>query len=91
MWEQGFVAEVEDLEKQGIREGLTASKALGYAQVLAALAGEITLEEAKAQTIQATKRFARRQESWFARDKKIHWLDATSATLGDVAQLVNKN
>lgn len=91
MWEQGFVAEVEELEKQGIREGLTASKALGYAQVLSALAGEITLEEAKAQTIQATKRFARRQESWFARDKKIHWLDATSATLDDVAQLVNKN
>lgn len=91
MWEQGFVAEVEELEKQGIREGLTASKALGYAQVLPALAGEITLEEAKAQTIQATKRFARRQESWFARDKKIHWLDATSATLDDVAQLVNKN
>ena len=91
MWQQGFVSEVEQLENQGIREGLTASKALGYAQVLSALAGEISLVEAKAQTIQATKRFARRQESWFARDKKIHWLDAKSVTVEQVAQLVNKN
>ena len=91
MWEQGFVAEVEQLEKQGIRTGLTASKALGYAQVLSALAGEMTLLEAKAQTIQATKRFARRQESWFARDKKIQWLDAQSVTIGAVVDLVNKN
>ena len=91
MWQQGFVSEVEQLEQQGIREGLTASKALGYAQVLSALAGEISLIEAKAQTIQATKRFARRQESWFARDKKIHWLDAKSVTVEQVAQLVNKN
>ena len=90
MWEQGFVAEVEQLEKQGIRQGLTASKALGYAQVLSALAGEISIPQAKAQTIQATKRFARRQESWFARDKKIHWLDAQSVTVDQVAQLVNK-
>ena len=91
MWQQGFVSEVEQLENQGIREGLTASKALGYAQVLSALAGEISLIEAKAQTIQATKRFARRQESWFARDKKIHWLDAKGVTVEQVAQLVNKN
>lgn len=91
MWEQGFVAEVEQLEKQGIRTGLTASKALGYAQVLSALAGEMTLLEAKAQTIQATKRFARRQESWFARDKKIQWLDAQSVTIDAVVDLVNKN
>ena len=91
MWQQGFVSEVEQLEKQGIRQGLTASKALGYAQVLSALAGEISMPDAKAQTIQATKRFARRQESWFARDKKIHWLDAKSVTVEQVAQLVNKN
>lgn len=91
MWQQGFVSEVEQLKQQGIREGLTASKALGYAQVLSALAGEISMPDAKAQTIQATKRFARRQESWFARDKKIHWLDAKSVTVEQVAQLVNKN
>ena len=91
MWEQGLVDEVRHLETLGIRNGLTASKALGYAQVLQALDGQISMEEAKAQTIQATKRFARRQESWFARDKRIHWLDAAKTSLNDIAQLVNKN
>ncbi len=91
MWEQGLVDEVRHLETLGIRNGLTASKALGYAQVLQALDGQISMDEAKAQTIQATKRFARRQESWFARDKKIHWLDAAKTSLNDIAQLVNKN
>lgn len=91
MWEQGLVEEVRHLETLGIRNGLTASKALGYAQVLQALDGQISMEEAKAQTIQATKRFARRQESWFARDKRIHWLDAAKTSLNDIAQLVNKN
>ena len=91
MWEQGLVDEVRHLETLGIRNGLTASKALGYAQVLQALDGQISMEEAKAQTIQATKRFARRQESWFARDKRIHWLDAAKTSLNDIEQLVNKN
>ncbi len=91
MWEQGLVDEVRHLETLGIRNGLTASKALGYAQVLQALDGQISMDEAKAQTVQATKRFARRQESWFARDKKIHWLDAAKTSLNDIAQLVNKN
>ncbi len=91
MWEQGLVDEVRHLETLGIRNGLTASKALGYAQVLQALDGQISMDEAKAQTIQATKRFARRQESWFARDKKIQWLDAAKTSLNDIAQLVNKN
>lgn len=90
MWEQGFVDEVKHLETLGIRNGLTASKALGYAQVLNALSGEISIDEAKAQTIQATKRFARRQESWFARDKKILWLEASSATAKEVQEIVQK-
>lgn len=90
MWEQGLVEEVMHLEAKGIRNGLTASKALGYAQVLSALAGEISLDEAMIQTIQATKRFARRQESWFARDGKIHWLDAQSATAKDALEIAQK-
>ncbi len=90
MWEQGLVEEVKHLETKGIRNGLTASKALGYAQVLSALAGEISLDEAMSQTIQATKRFARRQESWFARDSKIHWLDAQSATAKDALEIAQK-
>ncbi|MCK1798747.1 tRNA (adenosine(37)-N6)-dimethylallyltransferase MiaA [Streptomyces sp. XM4193] len=74
MWEAGLVAEVEALEQQGLREGVTASRALGYQQVLRALAGEYTLEEARAETVRATKRFARRQDTWFRRDERVHWL-----------------
>ena len=78
MWDQGFVDEVVDLEKNGLRDGLTASKALGYQQVLAALDGTVSLEQAKEDTKPGTRRFARRQESWFNRDKKIQWFDASA-------------
>ncbi|WP_285493318.1 tRNA (adenosine(37)-N6)-dimethylallyltransferase MiaA [Actinomadura sp. NBRC 104425] len=74
MWRAGLVEEVRELERQGIRNGLTASRALGYAQVLRFLAGEWTEEQAKQETIRATRRFARRQESWFRRDPRVHWL-----------------
>lgn len=74
MWEAGFVDEVRRLQAAGLREGRTASRALGYRQVLAALAGECSLEEAQAATVAATRRFARRQESWFRRDPRVRWL-----------------
>ncbi|WP_079046123.1 tRNA (adenosine(37)-N6)-dimethylallyltransferase MiaA [Carbonactinospora thermoautotrophica] len=74
MWKQGLVAEVRQLEAAGLREGLTASRALGYAQVLRYLAGEWTEEQAYRETIRATKRFARRQDSWFRRDPRVRWL-----------------
>ena len=77
MWQAGFEAEVRRLAAQGLREGPTASRALGYQQLLRHLDGECTLDEARAETIKATKRFARRQESWFRRDPRVHWLDAT--------------
>ncbi|MFD3511738.1 tRNA (adenosine(37)-N6)-dimethylallyltransferase MiaA [Streptomyces sp. NPDC058657] len=78
MWDAGLVAEVRALEAQGLREGLTASRALGYQQVLAALAGDCTDEEARAETVRATKRFARRQDSWFRRDPRVHWLSGAA-------------
>jgi len=74
MWEVGLVDEVRDLEARGLREGRTASRALGYQQVLAALAGECTESEARTETVRATKRFARRQDSWFRRDPRVRWL-----------------
>jgi len=77
MWQAGFEAEVRHLAAQGLREGITASRALGYRQLLRHLDGEGTLDDARAETIKATKRFARRQESWFRRDPRIRWLDAT--------------
>jgi tRNA dimethylallyltransferase len=81
MWQAGLVEEVRALESAGLREGLTASRALGYQQVLAALAGECGLDEARAETVRATKRFARRQDSWFRRDPRVHWLSARGGEL----------
>ena len=75
MWRAGFVAEVRGLAEVGLREGRTASRALGYAQVLRFLAGEWSQEQAAAETVRATQRFARRQESWFRRDPRVIWLD----------------
>ncbi|MCZ7457592.1 tRNA (adenosine(37)-N6)-dimethylallyltransferase MiaA [Streptomyces sp. WMMC940] len=79
MWEAGLVDEVRALEAQGLRAGRTASRALGYQQVLSALAGECTEEAARAETVRATKRFARRQDSWFRRDPRVHWLSGAAA------------
>ena len=76
MWRDGLVGEVRGLEQAGLRESRTASQALGYAQVLRFLAGEWGEDEAREQTVKATRRFARRQESWFRRDPRVIWLDA---------------
>lgn len=78
MWEAGLVDEVRRLEAQGLREGRTASRALGYQQVLTALAGECTDQQAREETVRATKRFARRQDSWFRRDPRVHWLSGAA-------------
>lgn len=83
MWAAGLVDEVRALEAEGLREGRTASRALGYQQVLAALAGECTDQEARAETVRATKRFARRQDSWFRRDPRVHWLSGAAADRGN--------
>ena len=88
MWQAGLEAEVKDLVHQGLRDGKTASRALGYQQMLRHLDGELTLDEARQETVKATRRFARRQESWFRRDPRIRWLDATAETLLDEARAV---
>jgi len=75
MWDAGFVDEVRELDKVGLSTGRTASRALGYAQVLGWLSGEFaSSEDARAATVTATRRFARRQRSWFKRDPRIFWL-----------------
>ena len=74
MWELGLVDEARRLAGAGLREGRTASAALGYAQVLRFLDGEWTEQRAREETVRATKRFARRQDSWFRRDPRITWL-----------------
>jgi tRNA dimethylallyltransferase len=80
MFADGFIDEVQKIE-ESLRKGKTSLRALGYSQVLSYLAGEIQKEEAITLTINATKKFARRQLSWFRRDPLIHWLDATNSDL----------
>ncbi len=75
MWEAGLVEEVRRLVDAGLREGRTANRALGYQQVLAHLDGECTEEEAFLRTVIGTRRFARRQDSWFLKDDRITWVD----------------
>lgn len=79
MWDAGFVEEVRRLDAAGLRDGVTASRALGYSQVLRFLAGELSEDEARADTVRATRRFARRQDSWFRRDDRIVWLPYDTA------------
>jgi len=85
MWALGLVAEVRVLESRGLRAGRTASRALGYQQVLRYLAGECDEERAAAETVQATRRFVRRQRSWFGRDPRIQWLDGADPELARTA------
>lgn len=85
MWRRGFVAEVRELAARGLADSPTASRALGYAQVLAFLAGECGEKEAREDTIRATRRFARRQDAWFRKDQRICWLRHDDADLLDRA------
>jgi tRNA dimethylallyltransferase len=85
MWQSGFEDEVRNLVDSGLREGKTASRALGYQQMLCYLDGDCTLDEAREETARATRRFARRQESWFRRDPRVRWLDASAPRLLDDA------
>lgn len=88
MWAAGLVDEVRRLEAVGLREGPTASRALGYAQVLRQLAGELDEDAARAETVVATRRFARRQEKWFRRDARVVWLPYDAPDLLDRALAV---
>ncbi len=89
MWSSGLLAEVADLAGRGLRSGRTASRALGYGQALAQLDGRMSEDEARADTARATRRFARRQESWFRADPRVVWLDPRRPDLsGEVLRLL---
>jgi tRNA dimethylallyltransferase len=85
MFRAGLVDEVRALVAIGLREGRTASRALGYAQVLRHLDGDLTEEEARAETVRATRRFARRQDSWFRKDPRVTWVPYDAADRVDLA------
>jgi tRNA dimethylallyltransferase len=88
MWETGLLDETEALLALGLRDGFTASRAIGYSQAIAVIDGESTDEQARRDTAQATRRYARRQESWFRADPRIVWLQADSVDLVDQALAV---
>ena len=88
MFQQGLVNEVEELITKGLLEGKTARAALGYAQVISALAGEITMDEAISQTKLATRQYIRRQETWFRRDRRITWLEPDSDRLATIEKAI---
>ncbi len=86
MFAAGLVEEVRALAAGGLREGTTARRALGYAQVLEALdagGGAAELEAAREATVAGTRRYVRRQRSWFRRDHRIHWLDGAADGLAE--------
>lgn len=85
MFEQGLVDEVAALCERGLREGVTARRAIGYAQVLEYLAGECDLAHARERTFIGTRRYVRRQRSWFRRDPRVHWIDGADPALRDAA------
>jgi tRNA dimethylallyltransferase len=89
MWEQGLVAEVEKLLVAGITQGVTAQRALGYAQVIAQIERKVTEEEAKEETKRATRQYARRQETWFSRDERITWISPTQNSLQRILESIN--
>ena len=89
MWEQGFVGEVDALIADGILEGSTAQRALGYSALIAMRAGEMTEEDAKEETKRSTRQYARRQETWFSRDARIQWIAPHQPRLETIMQKIN--
>lgn len=83
MMDAGFLAEVRGLIPHGLRDGITARRALGYRQLLAACDGVISVDQAVDETITATRRFVRKQRSWFRRDDRLHWVDGSAADITD--------
>ena len=75
MFASGFVDEVRALAEAGLRAGVTARRAIGYAQVLEFLDGAYDLDEARTRTFSGTRRYVRRQRSWFRRDRRVRWID----------------
>lgn len=87
MVEAGLVDEVKDLLNKGFREGITAPQAIGYKEIVAALDGTCTLSDAIDSIKMATRRYAKRQRTWFRKDQRIHWIDATDY---DVVRLLEQ-
>jgi tRNA dimethylallyltransferase len=89
MWESGLVAEVDTLIENGLLNGNTAQRAIGYAQVIAMRKGELSESQAIEETIVATRQYVRRQETWFKRDSRIQWIAEDQPRLAFIDQRLN--
>ena len=89
MWQEGFVAEVDQLITEGILRGTTAQRALGYSQILAMRDGTLSEDEAKEETKRASRQYARRQETWFSRDQRIQWVATHQPRLETILEKIN--
>lgn len=81
MMEQGLVAEVKGLLERGFRDALTAQAAIGYKEIVAALDGQNSMDEAVEQIKQSTRRYSKRQRTWLRAEPDVHWLDANDANV----------
>ncbi len=88
MVEAGLVGEVRGLLDAGFREGVTAPQAIGYKEIVEALEGRCTLDEAIAAIKQATRRYGKRQRTWFRRDERIRWIDADAGNARAMADTI---
>jgi tRNA dimethylallyltransferase len=89
MFDQGLVDEVRALLAQGLLEGTTAQRAIGYAQTIALIDGEISQSQAIEETIVATRQYVRRQETWFKRDQRIQWIGEDEPRLAFIEERIN--
>jgi len=85
MWSRGLVDEVRELSGRGLRESVTARRAVGYAETLRHLDGELSGDETRALIKQHTRRLARKQAQWFRPDPRVTWIDAP-ATASDISK-----
>lgn len=90
MWEAGLVDEVRRLADNGLASGPTASRAVGYAQVLRHLAGEWTQDQAREATVAATRRLIRRQDQWFRKDPRVLWLTSGASAVPHAIEAVER-
>lgn len=81
MFEDGLIEETELLCREGLREGVTAARAIGYQQAISVIDGEMSVDDAIEKTFIATRQYVRRQRSWFKRDDRIDWFVASLPSL----------
>ena len=86
MREEGLIEEVSGLMDAGFEDALTSRQAIGYKEIIDALHGQCSMDEAFSQIKQATRRYAKRQMTWFRREKRIQWLDVTDASREDIVE-----